>query len=453
MKTMIRCLLLISHRNKKEKVMKNLLTLCFLMAVLMLGAGQADGQFVWTKDVRNPILSGGASGAWNRQLMAPSVLYNTDSARYEMWFNASAAVSSTTWYPYRIGFAFSKDGANWTVNPSAVLSPDAGTWDAYTVDLPTVIRENGQYKMWYIGRATGTSTTFLGFATSPDGINWTKYSGNPVMGPGKAAWEAGGPYGTTMMPSSGGYKMWYTGNSVNNTAANIGYAVSTDGINWQRDTVNNPVLKTGAAGQWDDTYACFPRVLQIGKTYFMWYSGGQAGGNPPSIGTATSNDSGITWTKYASNPVLGPSQNQWDGSYVDAAAVLLRGDTLHMWYTGGLIPTLTNLWRIGHATSPFVPVGIAERGVEVPHDFTLTQNYPNPFNPSTTIRYSLPSSANVKLAVYDLLGREIATLVNEEQSAGWKEVEWNAGGVSSGIYFYKLQAGNFVETKKMLIVK
>jgi polyhydroxybutyrate depolymerase len=88
-----------------------------------------------------------------------------------------------------------------------------------------------------------------------------------------------------------------------------------------------------------------------------------------------------------------------------------------------------------------------------PTKFFLEQNYPNPFNPITTIRYSLPSTANVKLDVYDLLGREIATLVNEEQSAGWKEVQWNASGVSSGIYFYKLTAGSFIDVKKMMVMK
>ncbi|MFA6455412.1 MAG: SBBP repeat-containing protein [Bacteroidota bacterium] len=85
--------------------------------------------------------------------------------------------------------------------------------------------------------------------------------------------------------------------------------------------------------------------------------------------------------------------------------------------------------------------------------FSLHQNFPNPFNPSTTIRYDIPSSAHVKLTIHDILGREIATLVNEEQSAGWKEVQWNAKNVSSGIYLYKLQAGNFVESKKMLLMK
>jgi len=89
----------------------------------------------------------------------------------------------------------------------------------------------------------------------------------------------------------------------------------------------------------------------------------------------------------------------------------------------------------------------------VPKTLSLLQNYPNPFNPTTTIRYALPSSSHVKVTIHDILGREIATLVNEEQSAGWKEVQWNAKEVSSGIYFYKLQVDNFVETKKMLVVK
>ena len=104
-------------------------------------------------------------------------------------------------------------------------------------------------------------------------------------------------------------------------------------------------------------------------------------------------------------------------------------------------------------STKLVLTGVEENITSLPTVYSLEQNFPNPFNPSTTIRYSLPSSANVKLSVYDLLGREIATLVNEEQSAGWKEVQWNAGRVSSGIYFYKLTTGSFVEVKKMMVLK
>jgi len=83
----------------------------------------------------------------------------------------------------------------------------------------------------------------------------------------------------------------------------------------------------------------------------------------------------------------------------------------------------------------------------------LEQNYPNPFNPSTTIRYQLPVASEVKLEVYDVLGKKIATLVNERQSAGSYQVVWNASGLSSGTYFYRLQAGTFTQTKKMILVK
>jgi hypothetical protein len=88
-----------------------------------------------------------------------------------------------------------------------------------------------------------------------------------------------------------------------------------------------------------------------------------------------------------------------------------------------------------------------------PKTFLLEQNYPNPFNPSTTIRYQLPVASEVKLEVYDVLGKKIATLVNERQSAGSYQVVWNASGLSSGTYFYRLQAGTFVETKKMMLVR
>jgi aminopeptidase N len=97
--------------------------------------------------------------------------------------------------------------------------------------------------------------------------------------------------------------------------------------------------------------------------------------------------------------------------------------------------------------------GIEDEQVEVPTKFKLEQNYPNPFNPSTTIEYLVTSSEFITLKVYDVLGDEVATLVNQEKPAGRYEVEFNASKLSSGIYFYKLQAGSFIETKKMVLLK
>ena len=96
--------------------------------------------------------------------------------------------------------------------------------------------------------------------------------------------------------------------------------------------------------------------------------------------------------------------------------------------------------------------------IDHPSDFKLYQNYPNPFNPITKIRYSIPfvetrHAPSVQLRVYDLLGRVTATLVNKQQQPGNYEVEFNALQLSSGVYFYKLSAGEFVETKKMILMK
>ncbi len=89
----------------------------------------------------------------------------------------------------------------------------------------------------------------------------------------------------------------------------------------------------------------------------------------------------------------------------------------------------------------------------LPDAFTLEQNYPNPFNPSTTIKYTLGSKEFVKLKVFNILGKEVADLVNSEQDAGSYELEFNASGLESGVYFYRIESGNFVETKKMLLMK
>ncbi len=90
---------------------------------------------------------------------------------------------------------------------------------------------------------------------------------------------------------------------------------------------------------------------------------------------------------------------------------------------------------------------------QLPQNFSLSQNYPNPFNPTTVIRYQVSGMSHVTLGVYDVLGQEVAMLVNEEKFPGSYEVNFNASNLSSGVYFYTLRAGNFVETKKMLLIK
>jgi hypothetical protein len=96
---------------------------------------------------------------------------------------------------------------------------------------------------------------------------------------------------------------------------------------------------------------------------------------------------------------------------------------------------------------------VNEKSVSPLSSFELKNNYPNPFNPSTTITYQLVKAGSIKLIVYDMTGRVVATLVNGEQPIGSYSVPWNASNISSGVYFYKLTAGNFSQIKKMVLIK
>ncbi|MBX2992039.1 MAG: T9SS type A sorting domain-containing protein [Bacteroidetes bacterium] len=108
----------------------------------------------------------------------------------------------------------------------------------------------------------------------------------------------------------------------------------------------------------------------------------------------------------------------------------------------------------GLATVSNTPItGIAGNAPFLPTEFALYQNYPNPFNPTTTIRYNLPSSLPVSLQVFDNLGREVRTLVHEVQESGPKSIRFDATGLAGGVYFYRLQAGEFTETRRLLLLR
>ncbi|MCJ7553749.1 MAG: T9SS type A sorting domain-containing protein, partial [Ignavibacteriaceae bacterium] len=109
-------------------------------------------------------------------------------------------------------------------------------------------------------------------------------------------------------------------------------------------------------------------------------------------------------------------------------------------------------WPCWKDSAQVIVTGIEDE-IQVPLTFSLEQNYPNPFNPTTTIEYQIPEMSFVTLKIYDVLGSEVATLVNEEKSVGTYELNWNAANLPSGVYFYRIQAGSFIETKKMVLLK
>jgi hypothetical protein len=137
---------------------------------------------------------------------------------------------------------------------------------------------------------------------------------------------------------------------------------------------------------------------------------------------------------------------------IDTVTGLVNGTTYYFWvkakdyYCSGKLSGFSNVAEI-------TPIGIVNIQNGVPKVFALHQNYPNPFNPMTKIRFDLPKGNFVKLTVYDLVGREVAAPVSEQLGAGYFEVTLDAANLASGVYLYKIEAGDFTDRKKMIIVK
>jgi hypothetical protein len=117
--------------------------------------------------------------------------------------------------------------------------------------------------------------------------------------------------------------------------------------------------------------------------------------------------------------------------------------------TGGGQSTNNFLWQL-----PSITTGVTPReGPGIPTIFVLYQNYPNPFNPTTTIRYGLPQKSSVTLSIFNTFGQQVARFVKGDLDAGYHEFQFHAEGLASGVYFFRLQAGSFVETKKLLLLR
>jgi len=210
----------------------------------------------------------------------------------------------------------------------------------------------------------------------------------------------------------------------------IYYKRSTDGgVSWGADTrlTNDP------AGSWSPSLSISGQVVHV-----VWEDARD--GNE--IYYKRSTDGGVSWgadTRLT---------NDLADSY--GASVTVSGQVVHVVWTDerDFFP------EIYYKRDPTGnSIGIININSEIPKEFSLSQNYPNPFNPSTKIRFALPKSSFATLVVYDMLGREMETLVNEQLNAGTYEADWSADKFASGVYYYKLVAGDFAGTKKMILVK
>ncbi|HEY5533328.1 MAG TPA: T9SS type A sorting domain-containing protein [Ignavibacteria bacterium] len=185
-----------------------------------------------------------------------------------------------------------------------------------------------------------------------------------------------------------------------------------------------------------------------GYLYFVFYDRRNYTDFQTDVYMARSTDGGETFTNFrvSSTPFL-PQGSTFFGDYNGITAH--NGKVRPIWTR--LVSTQLSIWT---AIVDF-PVGVENITSNTPSEFKLNQNYPNPFNPSTNISYSIKENTFVTLKVYNLLGKEIETLVNENKPAGNYDAVFSTDGksISTGIYFYKLTAGNFTETRKMTVLK
>ncbi len=171
-----------------------------------------------------------------------------------------------------------------------------------------------------------------------------------------------------------------------------------------------------------------------------------------------SSDNGTTWQ---SAKFYNKSVSNWTQEVLDISALANGTPTLKIRFSmvsnGTVVADGIYIDNIKLTAYNSIPTGITNN-TQLPDRFSLSQNYPNPFNPSTVINYTIPSNdngqtSNVKLIVYNILGSEVAILVNERQNPGRYRVEFDGRNLSSGMYYYKIEAGSFVDTKKMILVK
>lgn len=300
---------------------KPFISLTTILSIIIILNNFAFCQIEWVKHEENPVLKIGAPGTWNDQYIgSPSVVF--DGKLYHMWFDGFNSSTNV----YHIGYATSSDGVKWIEHESNPIFSGTGgdNWDAHNVGDPCVIYSDSLFHMWYLGWRNETGITSVGYASSSDGINWERYDGNPVITRTEGSWEEFGILSASVVLIDSKFHLWYNSYSI---SPKIGYATSDDGLKWEK-YASNPVIdpqQIGARG----IEMC--QVLNLDGVFKMWFD---YGSGLQDIGYAEASD-GIKWCFYEGNPVLGRGKSgEWDNSAVFYSTVNYIDNEYKMWYMG-----------------------------------------------------------------------------------------------------------------------
>lgn len=316
------------HFMKKVTLALVILALSLGLFSVVEGAGPITGLGVqpisnWVKGVPNPVIGRGGDGTWDSaKVFSPGLLIKTGDEVYLAYYTGNDGGGD------RIGLATSTGGNVWSKyagNP--VLTPgDTGAWDDNAVGAPTVAFDGTTYNMWYSGH--NGITLQLGLATSNDAANWSK-RGDPVLWPQGDGWESSSVGNASVIWQGDVYRMWYSG--FDGYVWKIGYSTSSDGENWTRFG-ENPVLTAGSEGTFDSNGVWLPSVSYVDGVFHMWYTGIDAN-NKYRIGYATSTD-GVHWIKSASPVISLGSAGSFDDTNTFTPSVIFYKGSFRMLYTG-----------------------------------------------------------------------------------------------------------------------
>jgi predicted GH43/DUF377 family glycosyl hydrolase len=266
----------------------------------------------WVKFSRNPVLGGDLGTCFD-----VSVLKEDET--YRMWFS---------WRPKKsIASVESKNGTEWS-DPVIVIGPNQQSGWEDDLNRPVIIKNGESYQMWYTGQARGRS--WIGYATSKDGRTWRRQSDSPVLSADQP-WEKVAVMCPHVIHEKGLYRMWYSGGEQYEPNA-IGYATSRDGINWSKQE-NNPIFKPDPSLAWEKDRVTACQVIRRDDGYLMFYIGFRDRDHAQ-IGIARSRDGITGWQRHPANPIIRPGREKWDHDAVFKPFALFDGQKWLLWYNG-----------------------------------------------------------------------------------------------------------------------
>lgn len=268
----------------------------------------------WLKYPKNPVLGGDLGTCFDI-----SVLREGDV--YRMWFS---------WRPKKsIALVESKDGIEWS-KPVIVIGPNDKTGWEDDLNRPAVVKNGELYRMWYTGQAQGKS--WIGYATSRDGKAWRRESERPVLS-AEQPWEKVAVMCPHVLYDDEAklYRMWYSGGDQYEPDA-IGYATSRDGLTWSKHKAN-PIFKPTGDTFWEKDRVTACQVVPTSQGFVMFYIGFRDQ-HHAQIGLARSSDGISDWKRHPANPILRPGRDKWDHDSCYKPFAVFDGRKWLLWYNG-----------------------------------------------------------------------------------------------------------------------